>query len=387
METALSHIKVLDLTSNLSGPYCAMLLGDQGADVIKIERPKIGDDMRVTPPFVGDQSSPFMIWNRNKRSLILDFKTPEGIETLKRLAIEADVIVENYKPGTADRLGIGYEDIKAINPRIVYCSISGFGQTGPYSSRGGFDLISQSMTGLASITGHEDEGPHRMPIPVTDLCGGMNGCIGVLTALVARERTGVGQQVDVSLFESGIALGVYEAGYYFATGNKPPKLGQKHRGSAPYQIYPTKDGHFCIGAAAARFWAKACKVLGCEALIDDPRFATKTDRVANNDELNEIMASYFKTNTNDHWFALIDAAPLKEGGPARDLPRVDARANRPPEIAPPGARTRPHLPSAPCPCIALAAHMPPSNCRPYRRPTCQGSQPVQQVDRDPATGQ
>jgi crotonobetainyl-CoA:carnitine CoA-transferase CaiB-like acyl-CoA transferase len=313
MEMALSHIKVLDLTSNLSGPYCAMLLADQGADVIKIERPDVGDDMRVTPPFIGDQSSPFMIWNRNKRSMIIDFKTAEGLETFRRLALDADVIVENFKPGTAERLGIGYEAMKALNPRIVYCSISGFGQTGPYAPRGGFDLISQSMTGLAAITGHEDEGPHRLPIPITDLCGGMNGCIGVLTALAARERTGEGQQVDVSLYESGIALGVYEAGYYFATGEEPPKLGQKHRGSAPYQIFPTQDGHFCIGAASERFWTKVCKVLGCEELVDDPRFKTKKDRVANNDALSAILADYFKTNTNQHWFDLIDAEGIPCG--------------------------------------------------------------------------
>ena len=321
MEMALSHIKVLDLTSNLSGPYCAMLLADQGADVIKIERPEVGDAMRVTPPFVGGQSAPFMIWNRNKRSMIIDLKSSEGLETFKRLAIDADVIVENYKPGTADKLGIGYEAIKAINPRVIYCSISGFGQTGPYAPRGGFDLISQSMTGLAAITGHEDEGPHRLPLPITDLCGGMNGCIGVLSALAARERTGLGQQVDVSLFESGLALGVYEAGYYFATGEQPPKLGQKHRGSAPYQIFPTKDGHFCIGAASERYWAKACKVLGCEELVDDPRFAKKKDRVANNDELSAILASYFKTNTNDHWFKLIDAEGIP-CGPVMDHVQV-----------------------------------------------------------------
>ena len=321
MEMALSHIKVLDLTSNLSGPYCAMLLADQGADVIKIERPDVGDDMRVTPPFVGGQSAPFMIWNRNKRSMILDLKSKEGLENFKRMAMDADVIVENFKPGTADRIGIGYEEIKAINPRIIYCSISGFGQTGPYAPRGGFDLISQSMTGLAAVTGHENEGPHRLPIPITDLCGGMNGCIGVLTALAARERTGKGQQIDVSLFESGIALGVYEAGYYFATDEQPPKLGQKHRGSAPYQIFPTQDGHFCIGAASERFWSKACKVLGCEDLIEDPRFKTKKDRVANNDELSAILAGYFKTNTNEHWFKLIDAEGIP-CGPVMDHVQV-----------------------------------------------------------------
>ncbi len=321
MATALSHLRVLDLTSNLSGPYCAMLLADQGADVIKIERPDTGDDMRVTPPFVGDESAPFMIWNRNKRSIILDLKSPDDVSIFMQLATEADVVVENFKPGTAERLCIGYEAVNAVNPRIVYCSISGFGQTGPYGPRGGFDLIAQSMTGLAAVCGPEDGGPHRLPIPINDLCGGMNGAIGILTALAAREQTGQGQHVDVSLFESGIALGVYEAGYHFATGEVPPRLGQKHRGSAPYQIYPTRDGHITVGAAADRFWSVLCGILGCEELIEDPRFAMKADRVANNDALNALLSEIFATETTDHWFERINAAGIP-CGPVMDHQQV-----------------------------------------------------------------
>ena len=207
MAMALSHLKVLDLTSNLSGPYCAMILADQGADVIKIERPNVGDDMRLTPPFINGESAPFMSANRNKRSVILDLKTEEGLADFKRFVADADILIENFKPGTADRIGIGYDAMRTLNPRLIYCSISGFGQTGPYALRGGFDLISQAMTGLAAICGDEDGPPHRLPIPVTDICAGMNGAIGILTALAAREKSGRGQQVDVSLFETGIALG------------------------------------------------------------------------------------------------------------------------------------------------------------------------------------
>jgi crotonobetainyl-CoA:carnitine CoA-transferase CaiB-like acyl-CoA transferase len=310
---ALSHLKVLDLTSNLSGPYCAMILADQGADVIKIERPDVGDDMRLTPPFIGGESAPFMIANRNKRSVIIDLKTPEGLEKFKRLAADADVMIENFKPGTAERIGIGYDVMHALNPRLIYCSISGFGQTGPYASRGGFDLISQAMTGLAAICGDEDGPPHRLPIPITDLCGGMNGAIGVLTALVAREKTGEGQQVDVSLFESGISLGFYEAASYFATGQVPEKLGQRHRGSAPYQIFATSDGHIAIGAAAQRFWSLTCEVLGCPELTDDPRFKTKADRVKNNKELVSILEKRLAQKTTGEWFELLDAKGIPAG--------------------------------------------------------------------------
>ncbi|MEX2617894.1 MAG: CoA transferase [Alphaproteobacteria bacterium] len=310
---ALSHLKVLDLTSNLSGPYCAMILADQGADVIKIERPEVGDDMRLTPPFIGGESAPFMLANRNKRSVIIDLKTAAGLADFKRLAEDADVLIENFKPGTAERIGIGYETMHALNPRLIYCSISGFGQTGPYAKRGGFDLISQAMTGLAAICGDEDGPPHRLPIPITDLCGGMNGAIGVLTALVAREKTGAGQQVDISLFEAGISLGFYEAASYFATGQAPEKLGQRHRGSAPYQIFPTADGHIAIGAAAQRFWSLTCEVLGCAELIDDPRFVTKADRVANNKALVAILEDRLVTKTTMEWFRLLDARGIPAG--------------------------------------------------------------------------
>ncbi len=310
---ALSHLKVLDLTSNLSGPYCAMILADQGADVIKIERPEVGDDMRLTPPFLGGESAPFMTANRNKRSVIMDLKSEQGLADFKDLVASADILVENFKPGTADRIGVGYDAMSAINPRLIYCSISGFGQTGPYASRGGFDLISQAMTGLAAICGDEDGPPHRLPIPVTDICAGMNGAIGILTALAAREKSGRGQQVDVSLYETGIALGFYESASYFATGENPEKLGQRHRGSAPYQIFATSDGHIAVGASAQRFWSLTCKVIGCEELIDDPRFAGKAERVKNNKELVEILEKELVKKTTNEWFELLDAEGIPAG--------------------------------------------------------------------------
>ncbi len=297
---SLSHLKVLDLTTHLSGPYCAMTLADHGADVVKVEPPK-GDEMRKTPPFVEGESAPFMLWNRNKRSIVIDLKTEEGLNNFKRLVEVADVMIENFKPGTAARIGVGYDAMKALNPRLIYCSISGFGQTGPYAPRGGFDLIACGMSGLMSVNGPADGPPWRIPVPVTDITAGMNGAIGILTALAARERTGLGQQVDTSLLESGLALGLYEAAGVFANGQVPERLGQGHRGSAPYQIFSTADSYMTIGAAGEKFWQLVCEVLGCEQLLDDPNYATKADRVANVTVLIEDLEPYFKKQTTAYW--------------------------------------------------------------------------------------
>ncbi len=313
MATALDGLRVIDLTSNLSGPYCAMLLADQGADVIKVESPGGGDDMRRTPPFVGGESAPFMLWNRNKRSIVLDLKSDEGKEALHRLAKSADVLIENYRPGVAERLGIGYEALAAENPRLVYCSISGFGQTGPYRTRGGFDLITQAMSGLAAICGPKDGGPHRLPIAISDVSAGMFGAIGVLSALQARHRTGEGQHVDVSLMESAMQMQVYEAASYFATGEIPARIGQAHRGSSPYQIFETKDGHMALGASSQNMWPKAAKILGCEELVDDPRFAQKSDRVAHNDELVALLQERFLTRGTKEWCEAFDKAGIPAG--------------------------------------------------------------------------
>ncbi len=321
MDMALSHLKVLDLTSFLSGPYCAMILADLGADVVKVERPNGGDDVRTTPPYIGGESSPFMVWNRNKRSITVDFKDPAQRDRFLELARVADVLVENFKPGVADRLGIGYEAVKAINPRLVYCSISGFGQTGPYAPRGGFDLIACGMSGLMAINGPEDGPPFRIPMPITDLCGGMNGAIGVLAALQSRERTGKGQLVDTSLFESGVALGVYEAANVFATGEAPERIGQSHRGSSPYELFPTADGYMTIGGSAQAMWPAVCRILGCEVLQNDPRFADKKDRVKNNKQLVPLLNEYTVKQTTQYWCDRFDEVGIP-AGPVLDHKQV-----------------------------------------------------------------
>ena len=311
--TSLSHIKVLDLTSHLSGPYCAMILADHGADVVKIESPNGGDQLRKTPPFQDGESAPFMLWNRNKRSMVMDLKNAEDHKTVLKMIEVADVLIENFKPGTAERLGIDYETVSAINSKLIYCSISGFGQTGPYSPRGGFDLIACGMSGLMSINGPPDGPPYRIPMPVSDVCAGMNGAIGILMALVARDQNGLGQHVDTSLFEAGISLGVYEAANVFATGQVPERLGQAHRGSAPYQLFTTSDGYMTIGGAQDSFWRGTCKILGCEHLLNDERFTSKADRVENNRQLVEELGKFFIQRTTKELCEAFEAEGIPAG--------------------------------------------------------------------------
>ncbi len=313
MVGALDKLVVIDFTNHLSGPYCAMILADQGADVIKVERPGKGDDLRQSPPHVNGEGAPFMLWNRNKRSIELDLKNPDDLKTAKELVKTADVMVENFRPGVAERIGIGYETMAELNPSLIYCSISGFGQTGPYSSRGGFDLVAQAMSGLMTINGPPEGGPYRIPIAISDVAAGMNGAIGILTALQHRNKTGEGQQVDVSLLDSALSMCVYEAANVFATGQKPERLGQVHRGSAPYQIFPTKDGWLALGASQQKFWEQTCEIIGADNLISDPRFLEKKDRVARQQELAAILAPYFQKENTKHWFEKLDALGIPCG--------------------------------------------------------------------------
>lgn len=309
----LEGLTVLDLSTQLSGPYCSMLLGDLGADVIKVERPGRGDDARQFPPFVNGESGPFMTFNRNKRSLTLDLKQPAGREICFKLAARADVFLENFRVGVAERLGLGYAQVSAANPRIVYCSISGFGQTGPYRERGGFDLIAQGMSGLMSITGEEEGPPLRVPIPLTDIGAGMFAAIGILAALRAREQSGRGQRVDTSLLETPIAWSVYEAASYFATGEVPPRLGAGHRASAPYQPFRTKDGWLTLGAAGQQFWPKICQILDLPGLVNDPRFATNALRVKHRKELAALLQERFDREPTAHWLSRLEAEGIPAG--------------------------------------------------------------------------
>jgi crotonobetainyl-CoA:carnitine CoA-transferase CaiB-like acyl-CoA transferase len=312
MAGALDHLLVLDLTSHLSGPYCAMMLADHGADVIKVEPPK-GDSARNMPPFVNGESAPFMTWNRNKRSIVLDLKQPSDKAVLLDLVRRADVLVENYRPGVLDRLGLGWDTLHTENKRLILASISGFGQTGPYSSRGGFDLITQAMSGLMSTNGPADGPPHRLPIAISDVTAGMFLAFGVLAAVEARHRTGEGQRVETSLLEAATSLAVYESAHYFATGTRPERIGQAHRGSAPYQCFETANGYITVGASQQHFFTQLCEMLGVAELLTDPRYARNADRVQNNDTLVATLADRFRTQPSEHWLAALEKCGIPAG--------------------------------------------------------------------------
>lgn len=313
MASALEQLRVVDLSSHLSGPYCAMLLADHGADVIKVERPGHGDDARAMPPFVGGESAPFMIWNRNKRSVVLDLKTEDGKSALLQLIDSADVLIENFRPDTLERLGLGWTTLAARNPRLIYGAVSGFGQTGPYRQRGGFDLVAQGMSGLMSVCGPKDGPPHRLPIAISDIAAGMHLAVGILSALEARHRTGRGQMVETSLLEAALSLGVYEAAHVSTTGERPPRLGQAHRGSSPYQVFKTSDGWVCVGAAQQNFWTRLCDILGTPELQHDPRFVANSDRVRNNDELVNLLQMRFMEKPSAHWLTAMEAVGIPSG--------------------------------------------------------------------------
>jgi crotonobetainyl-CoA:carnitine CoA-transferase CaiB-like acyl-CoA transferase len=310
---ALDGLRVIDLTSHLSGPYCSMLLADQGADVIKVERPGDGDDARRMPPFVKGQSSPFMLWNRNKRSIALDLKQESGRDICRDLARGADVFIENFKPGTATRLGLGFDALAALNPGLVYCSISGFGQTGPYSDRPGFDLMVQAMSGIMSVNGPEDGPPHRLPLAICDIGAGMFAAIGILAALQARTRTKRGQHVDTSLYEAGISFGLYEAAHVFATGERPARLGQAHRGGAPYQVFRTADGWVTVGPNTQPLWRKFCAAIGRPELVQDARFKDNPSRVANRPALAALLQDVLAQKSTTYWVDLLTAAGVPVG--------------------------------------------------------------------------
>lgn len=312
MAGALDGLVVLDLTTHLSGPFCGMQLADLGADVLKIESPQ-GDSMRGAPPFVEGESAPFMLWNRNKRGARLDLKDANDLATFWDLVDGADVVLENFRPGVMKRLGIGWEALSARNPRLVLGSISGFGQTGPYAARGGFDLIIQAMSGLMSVTGPKDGPPYRIPLAISDVGAGLYLTIGILAALQARQKTGLGQWVETSLLEATVSLGVYEAANYFANGKRPEKLGQAHRGSAPYQVFQTSDGWLTIGAAQQNFFRKLCALVGQPALADDPRFKSNAERVKNNGLIVDILQAEIVKRSTDAWMVALEAEGIPAG--------------------------------------------------------------------------
>ncbi|MBR0665180.1 CoA transferase [Roseomonas hellenica] len=325
---ALDGLLVLDLTTFLSGPYCTMMLGDLGAEVIKVERPE-GDEARRMPPFVEERSQPFALWNRNKRSIALDLKSPADAALLWRLVGRADVLVENFRPGALARAGFGWPALHAANPRLVLASISGFGQTGPWAQHGGFDMMAQGMSGLMAGNGPPDGEPYRLPIAITDLAAGMFTMSAVLAALLAREKTGEGQQIDQSLFEAGLALGVYEAAHVLSQGTRPERMGQLHRGNSPYRAFRTRDGWITIGANKDAFWRMLCDVIGRPDLPGDPRFATNADRVRNNDALVPLLQAALDRESSAHWLERLGAA----GIPAEPVLAYDEALAHPQAVA------------------------------------------------------
>jgi len=341
MAGPLSHIRVLDLSRVLAGPWAGQNLADLGAEVIKIERPGLGDDSRAFgPPWVKDaegrdtrDSAYFTSANRGKKSITLNIAAPAGQAVARELARASDVLIENYKYGDLARYGLGYEDLHALNPRLVYCSLTGFGHTGPYRERPGYDFMIQGMGGMMSVTGEPDGAPQRAGVPVADIITGMYASIAICAALARRAESGQGQHLDLALLDSQIALLAYQNTNYFATGKPPRRIGNLHPNIVPYQPFRTSDGEVIIACGNDNLYRKFCAAAGCSALADDPRFATNGRRVENRAELTRLLSEVFCLRSTREWLALLDAAGVPNG-PINDIaqvfaePQVQARGVR-----------------------------------------------------------
>ena len=320
---ALQDIQVLDLTRALAGPFCTLMLGDYGADVIKIEIPETGDDTRHWgPPFIGDESAYFLSINRNKRSLTLNFKEQEAIKIFLKLVEKADVVVENFTPGVMKRFGLDYEAVKAINPSIIYCSISGFGQDGPYQNRPAYDQIMQGVSGLMSITGEPDGEPQKVGIAVSDIGAGMWAAFAVMTALHHRSNSGDGQHIDISMLDAQVAWMTYQAAYFFANEEPPKRLGAAHPTLVPYQAFMSQDGKYVnVAVGSERLWERFCEGVNRMDLKDDPNFAQNGDRVRNRSTLVPLLQEYFLTQPADYWVNALQSVNVP-AGPINDLADV-----------------------------------------------------------------
>ncbi|MEF2553747.1 CoA transferase [Aurantimonas sp. A2-1-M11] len=315
----LDGMKVVELAHIMAGPVCGMMLADMGADVVKVEKPDGDDTRRFLPPDINGESAAYMMMNRNKRGVVLDLKSDDGKAVLRRMLETADVVIENYRMGTMEKLGLGYEDLKRANPGLIYCEISGFGRTGPYANRGGFDLIAQGMSGLMSITG---EGPGRPPVksgaPVSDITAGILGALGCAAAYARKLQTGEGQKVDTSLFEAGITHTYWQSAIAFATGTSPGPLGSAHPLNAPYQAFRTADGWINLGAANQKNWERMLAVIGAEELASDSRFASNHGRMQNLPALEEILNGHFSQRSSAEWLARLEEAGVP-AGPVLDI--------------------------------------------------------------------
>ena len=324
---ALEGIRVLDLTRALAGPFCTLMLGDNGADVIKVEMPGSGDDTRKWgPPFIGEESAYFLSINRNKRSLTLNLRDPQAKEIFLKLAKESDVIVENFTPGVMERFGLDYEAVKATNPNVIYCSISGFGQDGPYRSRPAYDQIMQGIGGLMSVTGEPDGEPQKIGVAVTDIGAGMWAAFAIMAALHHRGRSGPGQYIDVSMMDAQIAWLTYQAGYFFANGTPPKRMGAAHPTLVPYQAFMCQDGKYInVAVGSDRIWERFCQGINREDLKDHPDYANNGDRVRNRGAMVSLLQEYFLTRPVSDWVKDLQAVNVP-CGPINDLADVFADA-------------------------------------------------------------
>ncbi len=314
MQAALSDVVVVDLSRVLAGPYCTMMLGDLGATVIKVEQPGKGDDTRhFGPPYIEGESAYYLGLNRNKHSVLIDFATPEGKQRLLNLIRTATVLVENFRPGTLAKQGLDYDSLKAINPGLVYCSISGYGQTGPYATRPGYDFVAQAESGIMSVTGEIDGEPQRVGSPIGDVSAAMYACISILAALRVRDRTGQGQHIDISLLETTMTMLANVASNYLISGEDAPRLGNGHPNIVPYQAFRTSDGYVVVSCGNDRLYQSLCRLLEREDLASDPRFATNPQRVRNRAELVPVLQEAFLARTTDEWLRELRAAGIPCG--------------------------------------------------------------------------
>ncbi len=331
MDAALSDVVVIDLSRVLAGPYCAMMLGDLGATVIKVEQPGKGDDTRqFGPPYVASESAYYLGLNRNKRSITLDFKRPEDMEHLLDLLRTATVLVENFRPGTLERQGLGYEDLRALNPGLIYCSVSGYGQTGPYAQRPGYDFVAQAESGIMSVTGELDGEPMRVGTPVADITAGMFACMSVLAALRVRDRTGQGQRIDISLLEAAASLLGNVSSNYLISGVEAERYGNGHPNIVPYQAFRTRDGYIVIACGNDRLFQSFCRLLGRDELATDERFTSNPQRVRNRQHLVPLLQGLLLARDTADWLselrtAGIPCGPINSVSQLFNDPQIQAR--------------------------------------------------------------
>jgi crotonobetainyl-CoA:carnitine CoA-transferase CaiB-like acyl-CoA transferase len=297
----------------LAGPFCSMILGDMGAEVIKVEEPGKGDDTRGWPPFSGGEATYFLSVNRNKKSLTLNMKAPDGQAILRRLVAKADVVLENFRPGTMERLGFGYDALRKLNPRLIYCAISGFGESGPEASRPGYDLIVQGESGVMDLTGFADGPPVKVGNSVADLVSGMAAAHGVTLALLSRARTGKGQKVEIGMLDVMASLLTYQAGLYWNGGGRPARRGNQHPSIVPYEVFQAQDAYMTLGVANNSLFERMCRAIGREELAKDPRFDSEANRVTNREALVPLLNSVFSTRPASDWLKRLDEAGVPAG--------------------------------------------------------------------------